>query len=380
MDEQTVNQQQTPLTEATPGAEQATTPLASGSSVTAAPRTDLPQGVYDYSEQIASMYDAQQAAKEQSLANAYQQNVATLEREREKISPLYQTQANDLSTQYERNRRNMNFQADLNGLNTGTASQMDLAQNNAYLNSFGKLRASEAEALRAADQQKADLEMSYKNAVAQALADNDYQKAAALMSEYQRRDAAATAMEQYNRPQQEADAKLKAAYGDFSGYEDLYGAETAKQMRDFFLQANPQYAWANGLMDANTYYKLTGRYPAGYSTGSSKSGRYNTKDNDEGGDDTEFQNMVEQLIIQGVPYADAVKMLNGSGYNFSDYNAAKKVLDAAYQSTWKGGTNEGMFNVANNSAEDRGSHSWVNTHTPGTQRYNDKGYQTTTGE
>ena len=26
------------------------------------------------------------------------------------------------------------------------------------------------------------------------------------------------------------------------------------------------------------------------------------------------------------------------------------------------------------------SHSWVNTHTPGTQRYNDKGYQTTTGE
>lgn len=346
MDEQTLNQQQT-------------TPLASQSSVQAAPRTDLPQGVYDYSEQIASMYDAQQRAKEQSLANAYEQNTATMQREREKISPLYQTQANDLSTQYERNRRNMNFQADLNGLNTGTASQMDLAQNNAYLNSFGKLRASEAEALRAADQQMADLEMGYKNAISQALADNDYQKATALMSEYQRRDAAATAMEQYNRQQQEADAKLKAAYGDFSGYEALFGAETAKNMRDFWLQANPDYAYANGLMSVDQYYKLTGKYPAGYSVNKSSGYGYSSKSKSEDADaDANFESKIQQLVLQGIPYADAVKMLKQTATSFDEYNSGMKIIDNTYSSTWKGGANEGSFNAAGNDAETRGSKTW----------------------
>lgn len=259
MDEQNLNQQQTtPLASAAPAAEQ-TTPLASQSSVTASPRTDLPQGVYDYSNEIETLYNAQQAAKAQNLANVYQQNVSTLDKELDKIPGEYQTQANDLATQYERNRRNLNFQADLQGLNTGTASQMGLAQNNGYLNSFGKLRASEAEAKRAIELKKADLEMNYKNAVAQSLAEGDYQKATALLAEYQRRDAAATNMEQYNKEQQKSEAALRAAYGDFSVYESLYGAEAAKQMRDFWVQSNPQYAYANGLINAATYKKLTGR-------------------------------------------------------------------------------------------------------------------------
>lgn len=336
MDEQTVNQQQT------------TNPLGTTSGVSAAPRTDLPQGVYDYSEQIASMYDAQQAAKEQSLAAAYQQNVATMEREKEKISPLYQTQANDLSTQYERNRRNMNFQADLNGLNTGTGSQMQLAENNAYLNSFGKLRASEAEALRAADQQMADLEMSYKNAVAQALADNDYQKAAALMNEYQRRDAAATAMQQYNRQQQEANAKLLAAYGDFSGYAELFGQETANSMRDFFLQANPDYAWANGLMDAGTYYKLTGNLPAGYSSGSSGGGGGYTRGGNNGANenDTELEDAVWEDIVNGVSREEAldgVLLIRDP----DERAEAMRVINSMYDTTNYGGANYSSFNAAN---------------------------------
>lgn len=332
------------------------------------PSADVP----DYSNEINALYDAQKAQQEQSLKTAYDQNVQTLQNSRQAIAPLYNQQANDLSTQFERTRRMNNMKADFNGLNTGASSQMDLAQQSNYLDSFGKLRTAQAQAEQAVDQKLADLEINYKNSVAQALADNDYQRAAALMKEYQRRDEAtkeeqryqyqiqtaaqqyadqyarqqeqdAFAREQYDNSwnrqleqdalanqryesewnqqllqyqnqlarqqeqdafareqyqnqlaaqnweqqykekayndalaQQQADdalnsAKIRAAYGDFSGYEALYGADTANAMREFFLQANPDYAYANGLIGADQYYKLTGSYPAGYSAPSSAS-------------------------------------------------------------------------------------------------------------
>ena len=221
----------------------------------------LPAGVNDYSDQIQQMYDAQQRAREEQLKAAYDENLAAANAAREKITPLYNTQYNDYAAQYERTRRNNNLQADLNGLNTGTASQMSLAGQSNYLGGYGKLAASEAAELSEADRQIANLEISYKNAVAQALADNDYQKATALLAEYQRRDAAATEMQRYNDQQALANAQLRAQYGDFSGYAALYGQEAANQMYQFWLQQNPNYAWANGLIDAKTYKKLTGKNP-----------------------------------------------------------------------------------------------------------------------
>lgn len=274
MDEQNLNNQQqvTPAAAqaaATPAAQQ-TTPLQS--SVTAQPAENLPAGVSDYSAQIAQMYDAQMAAKQQSMEDAYNQNLTTMQRAKDEIAPTYFNQGNDLATQYERTRRNNNMRADMNGLNTGTASQMDLAQQSNYLDAFGQIRTAQANAERQADQQIADLEVAYKSQVAQALADNDYQKATALLQEYQRRDNAAEEMRRYNQQQAMADAKLRAAYGDFGGYEALYGADTANAMREFFLQANPDYAYANGLMSVDKYYKLTGKYPAGYTPPSSGGG------------------------------------------------------------------------------------------------------------
>lgn len=273
MDEQTLNNQQVTPTAAqaaaTPAAQQ-TTPLQS--SVTAQPAENLPAGVSDYSAQIAQMYDAQMAAKQQSMEDAYNQNLTTMQRAKDEIAPTYFNQGNDLATQYERTRRNNNMRADMNGLNTGAASQMDLAQQSNYLDAFGQIRTAQANAERQADQQIADLEVAYKSQVAQALADNDYQKATALLQEYQRRDNAAEEMRRYNQEQAMADAKLRAAYGDFGGYEAIYGADTANAMREFFLQANPDYAYANGLMSVDKYYKLTGRFPAGYSASSSGGG------------------------------------------------------------------------------------------------------------
>ena len=337
--------------------------------------------VADYSPEINALYDAQKAQQEQSLKTAYDQNVQTLQNSKQAIAPLYNQQANDLSTQFERTRRMNNMKADYNGLNTGAASQMDLAQQSNYLNSFGKLRTAQAQAEQAVDQKLADLEINYKNSVAQALADNDYQRAAALMKEYQRRDEAtkeeqryqyqiqtaaqqyadqyarqqeqdAFAREKYNNEwarqqerdalsdqryenewnqqllqyqnqlarQQEQDAfareqyqnslaaqqweqqykerayndtmsqqqnedaiaaaKTRAAYGDFSGYEALYGAETANAMKQFWAMNNPDYAYSMGLITADQYEQMTGYSPdrsslySSYSSGGSSGGSY----------------------------------------------------------------------------------------------------------
>lgn len=284
MDEQTLNNQQATPTAtqaaATPAAQQ-TTPLQS--SVTAQPAENLPAGVSDYSAQIAQMYDAQMAAKQQSMEDAYNQNMTTMQRAKDEIAPTYFNQGNDLATQYERTRRNNNMRADMNGLNTGAASQMDLAQQSNYLDAFGQIRTAQANAERKADQQIADLEVAYKSQVAQALADNDYQKATALLQEYQRRDNAAEEMRRYNQQQAMADAKLRAAYGDFGGFADLYGQGTANVMQKYWAMNNPDYAYAMGLISASEYEAMTGMAPGGYSSGGSSGGSYYRRSGGGGG-------------------------------------------------------------------------------------------------
>ena len=301
----------TPL--ATPAAQQNQYPVQYNSTIQAQPAQNLPEGVADYSAQIQQMYDAQMAAKAQSLEDAYNQNLEAMQYAKGQIDPQFIAQGNDLATQYERTRRNNNLRADMNGLNTGAASQMDLAQQSNYLNSFGQIRAAQAKAQTEADRQIANLEVSYKSAVAQALADNDYQKAAALMQEYQRRDAAAEEMRRYNQQQALADAKLRAAYGDFGGYESIYGSDVSKTMRDFWVQSNPNYAYANGLISAEQYKKLTGRD----APGTSSSRYYGTRPNTTPGSDEDDTAMrMEWAFINGV--------LNG-GHSTADKTNSNKV-------------------------------------------------------
>lgn len=253
-------------------APQSSIPLTS--SVTARPAENLPAGVSDYSAEIAQLYDAQMAAQAQALETAYNQNLEAANYAKSQIAPQFTAQGNDLATQYERTRRNNNMQADMNGLNTGTGSQMALAQQSNYLDAFGKVRAAQAQAETEADRQIANLEISYKSAVAQALAQNDYQKAAALMQEYQRRDNAAEEMRRYNQAQAEQDAKVRAAYGDFGGYAALYGQDVANSMQKYWAMNNPDYAYSMGLISAAEYQAMTGMAPGGYSSGGSSGGYY----------------------------------------------------------------------------------------------------------
>lgn len=202
---------------------------------------------------INDMYEAQKQNQLSQLESAYQQNRQSQEQAISKIDPAYQQQANDLAAQYERNRRNFNTQAAGSGLNTGTVSQAALAQNSAYQRDMGSLRTAQADAQTEAQQQLASLEQQYKASVAQAIASSDYDRAKALMDEYSNQES-----------RDLSTAQTLAAYGDFSGYERLYGTETANSMASLWKAQNPELAYNTGRISAEEYRAITGKYPDGY--------------------------------------------------------------------------------------------------------------------
>lgn len=69
--------------------------------------------------------------------------------------------------------------------------------------------------------------------------------------------------DQYNKAWDLQQAEALAQYGNFSGFEDLYGKDQADQMRLTWASANPDAAWTAGLITEEEYYKLTGALPRG---------------------------------------------------------------------------------------------------------------------
>ena len=136
-------------------------------------------------QKIQGVYDKALASTQQGLKTAYDQNMSDLQSARDKISPQYQQSANQLAAEYERQKRNTNMQGAANGLNTGAGSQLALGQSMAYQRNAGNLARSENEALNEANRGIADLGVQYQNQIAQAVANNDYKLAAAMLDEYE---------------------------------------------------------------------------------------------------------------------------------------------------------------------------------------------------
>lgn len=78
---------------------------------------------------------------------------------------------------------------------------------------------------------------------------------------------------QYNRNLDYAQSL--AAYGDFSGFAEIFGADRAKEMQKVWNSGNPDLAYRSGKINAEEYRAMTGEYPAGYvAPGGGGSGSY----------------------------------------------------------------------------------------------------------
>lgn len=138
----------------------------------------------------------------------------------------------------------------------------------------------------------AALETQYKSAVASAIAENDYNRAKALMDEYgnqENRDATT--------------AKILAGYGDFSGYAKLYGDDVANNMAQYWIYSNPQLAYSMGKISADEYARLTGKSNGGSGSGSGGTGRTD-------GDSTHDNKYGQGYTSNGLNLTDMMELVN----------------------------------------------------------------------
>ena len=236
-------------------------------------------------EAVNNQYDAAINSQRLALENAYNQNRTELERATEKIPEAYNNALNNQASAYERQRQAFNERAAGSGIGTGTGSQAELAMNIANQGNMASINKARADAITDAQNRITDLHTNYQNSVAEAVAKNDYERAVQMLNEYrtQAQSVVQTAQAQadedyrayqsqleregttYSRTQEQA--KLLSQYGDFSGYEQLYGTDTANNMREAWIASNPDLAYNTGAIDAKRYREITGKYPKGYSTG-----------------------------------------------------------------------------------------------------------------
>ena len=188
----------------------------------------------------------------------------TLQNYEAQTLPTYQAQANEAAATSAQNRAAFNEYAAAGGLNSGVGSQAALAQNNALQNNLTAIRTNQANAVSDAELAIAKLKSQYQDSIAAAQKENDYEKAAALLSEYQAaaQSAVSVAAEQANeyykayqsqlanqqygaewgRTSDQSDyerslaqAQTLGQYGDFSGYRALgYTDDQIAQMRAYW--------------------------------------------------------------------------------------------------------------------------------------------------
>lgn len=221
------------------------------------------QFVADNANNINAMYDAQKQSQLTGLESAYTQNLSDASAQKQQIDEQYNRMANDLAVQYERQRRNQNLQAQLNGLNVGTGSQMDLALGSEYNRDFGNLRGQQAAAQVEQDRQISNIEAQYRLAVQQAIADNDLARAAALVDEANNKVNQLSKAYQIQQEDMGNAAALLASGGDFSGYQNMLGLtddQTGILQTQWIVQ-NPDLAWNSGMVTAEQYKAITGKNP-----------------------------------------------------------------------------------------------------------------------
>lgn len=149
---------------------------------------------------IKAMYDASQKAQEEALRASYEKNTGALDYQQGKLAPTYDAAANNAGAQAAIQRANFNESANASGLNTGAGSQAELSMRNAEAANISSIRKAQADAQADLDYQRSQLTLEYQNAIREAIAKNELQKAQALYEEAKRVDESlvSTAINQAN--------------------------------------------------------------------------------------------------------------------------------------------------------------------------------------
>ena len=147
-------------------------------------------GVTDLSDYLRQQQQAATEAALAALKSAYDKNSLLYSHQRSQLSPLYDTQRNQLASDVARARRAYDERALSSGLNTGTAGQADLARNSVMQQGMADIGQAEADALAEIDLARAQLQAEYENAIAQKKAEDGAALLEQLYKEAVRQDNA----------------------------------------------------------------------------------------------------------------------------------------------------------------------------------------------
>lgn len=142
----------------------------------------------DQSDYINQLYDAAVKSAQAALEGAYKEAVLGFDASEAKIPEQYRAARNQTSADAAVQRANMNEQLAASGLNTGASGQARLAMGIAEQNAMAALNRQQQAAIDEITLQRNQARAQYESAVAQAIADNDMQRAQALYQEAQRVD------------------------------------------------------------------------------------------------------------------------------------------------------------------------------------------------
>lgn len=193
--------------------------------------------VSDLSEYLNAMYAANTQAQLAALQSAYEQNLAGLQANAEKIPVTYRAARNEAASQNEIARQAFNEYANARGLNTGTSGQAALANSATLQGNLSDISTQESNALAENALQQQLLAVEYRNAAAQAQAQGNAQLAQALYSEYVRQDDASMQLAQLAQEQANWEAQFNTANNQwnqqFQASQQQYQDSLAAQNREY---------------------------------------------------------------------------------------------------------------------------------------------------
>ena len=317
----------------------------------------------DLSGYLNDMYKAYTDAQLAALKSAYEQNLAGLQADAEKIPGIYQGARNEAASQNDIARMAFNEYANARGLNTGTSGQAALASSATLQSNLTDISTKESDAIAENALQQQQLAIEYRNAAVQAQAEGNYQMAQALYNEYVRQDNAAMQTAQLAQEQANWEAQFNTGNSQWQQQFDA----SQQEYQDSLSAQNREYAYnlamtmlAAGVMpDTNTLNEagistadaLNMRLAA-MSTGGSGGGR----ESPERSSDVDVPNENEPGLVSPsgnlhkadrdttIKNAVASGKLGGGGISPNEFNALGKSLAAQLAS---GNENTALGNVTN---------------------------------
>ncbi|MBE5708959.1 MAG: hypothetical protein EGR51_03565 [Oscillibacter sp.] len=307
----------------------------------------------DLSGYLNDMYKAYTDAQLAALKSAYEQNLAGLQADAEKIPGIYQGARNEAASQNDIARMAFNEYANARGLNTGTSGQAALANSAVLQSNLTDISTKESDAIAENALQQQQLAIEYRNAAVQAQAEGNYQMAQALYNEYVRQDNAAMQTAQLAQEQANWEAQFSAGnsqWQQFDASQQEYQDSLSAQNREYAYNLAMTMLAAGVMPDTNTLNEagistadaLNMRLAA-MSTGGSGGGRRSS--GNSGNSSNDSNNTTEDVPGPGIQAEDfqsqlmalssylsraSGSRLNSQSYRDSQFEKAKDLYKTLY--------------------------------------------------